>query len=440
MQATTYQRSYSLFPNNRSGWGLRRLARLGTACVVALSLSACDDSQLSGGSELQALQDAGLLNLPRANFRSLDATELSAQLTVNAVSRAAQVTQLTVNGTDYLELSVSLPKGTLNPQNNNMELLISRVGQLQETVDLVALSYSFDFDGSTVSTQTSASNYPDQDGDGVSNLVEFDTNTLDTDGDGVWNYRDETDSRDHLLPTMVDIAGNSYSMGCYPSDSNCLSNEQPLHHVSVAAFQFGETEVSFEEFDLFSNDTGAVHPNDFGYGRGQKPVIGVNWHDANRYITWLNEKTSSNYRLPTEAEFEYVLRANSTTVYPWGNTINHSVANYGAETCCEGATQDQDNWFYTAPVGSMAANNFGVHDASGNVWEWTADNWHDNYTSAPNDGSAWSYGGDSSEKVLRSGGWNSGSFALRSAFRYKLDEYSRVFASGFRLARSVDTQ
>ena len=98
-------------------------------------------------------------------------------------------------------------------------------------------------------------------------------------------------------------------------------------------------------------------------------------------------------------------RAGSTTKYWWGNAADHDHANYGKDECCEGAVAGADRWKYTSPVGSFAANVFGLFDTAGNVYEWVADCWHDNYQGATNDGSVWA-GGDCDRHVVRGGSWN----------------------------------
>ena len=153
--------------------------------------------------------------------------------------------------------------------------------------------------------------------------------------------------------------------------------------------------MTFEDYDRYT------YPNrvdDEGWGRGRRPVINVSWNDAQDYVEWLSAQTGHAYRLLSEAEWEYVARAGSSTVYSWGDDIGSNRAN------CDGCGSQWD-YDRTAPVGSFAANGFGVHDMHGNVWEWVEDCWNGSYAGAPTDGSAWR-SGECEQRVLRGGSWN----------------------------------
>jgi formylglycine-generating enzyme required for sulfatase activity len=171
-------------------------------------------------------------------------------------------------------------------------------------------------------------------------------------------------------------------------------------------------------------------PIDEGWGRGRRPVIYVSWQDAVEYAKWLSAQTGRRYRLPTEAEWECAARGGKETVYWWGNDWVKGSAN------CIGCGSKWDK--RTAPVGSFQPNPFGLYDTAGNVWEWVEDCWHDNYSGAPTDGSAWISGGNCARRVIRGGSWNNPSKDLRSSNRssYYLD--NRNFNIGFRLARDAD--
>ena len=149
----------------------------------------------------------------------------------------------------------------------------------------------------------------------------------------------------------------------------------------------------------------------------------VSWDDAKAFVVKLSAKTGKKYRLLSESEWEYVARAGSRSKYPWGNEFDASKAKI--------------NKGGTVPVGSYGANNFGVHDTAGNVWEWVEDCWHTNYHGAPIDGSAWKSGGDCSLRVLRGGSWNGTPWVLRSASRGGNDVTARYGNSWFRIARTL---
>ena len=146
-------------------------------------------------------------------------------------------------------------------------------------------------------------------------------------------------------------------------------------------------ELTFADWDacVAGGGCNGYKPVDQGWGRGQQPVINVNWDDAQHYVAWLSQVTGKTYRLLTEAEYEYATRAGTTTTYPWGDDIK---LNGQAMANCDGCGSKWDDK-QTAPVGSFAPNKFGLYDMVGNVFEWTEDCVHKNYNGAPTDGSAW---------------------------------------------------
>ena len=217
-------------------------------------------------------------------------------------------------------------------------------------------------------------------------------------------------------PEMVVVPEGRFRMGDLSGDGNSL--ERPVHDVTIAApFAVGKYEVTFAEWDACVAGGGCTHrPADGGWGRGTRPVIDVSWDDAQEYMRWLSRETGKSYRLLSEAEWEYVARAGTTTEYWWGNEADHAHANYGKDECCEGMAAGADRWEYTSPVGSFEPNAFGLFDTAGNAGEWVADCWHDSYQGAPNDGSVWA-GGDCDSHVSRDGSWVSGPWSISSAFR-----------------------
>ena len=224
-------------------------------------------------------------------------------------------------------------------------------------------------------------------------------------------------------PEMVVVPAGSFMMG---SDES--SSEKPRHRVTIAKpFAVGKHEVTFAEWDacVVAGGCGGGHrPYDRGWGRGRRPVINVSWDDAKAYVLWLNRKTGKQYRLPSEAEWEYAARAGTTTRYSWGDDIGRNRAN------CANCGSRWDNE-QTAPTGSFRANVFGLHDVHGNVWEWVEDCWSGDYPGAPSDGRAWT-GGDCGNRVLRGGSWDfndRGSSDLRSATGSGQD--SGAASSGF---------
>ena len=232
-------------------------------------------------------------------------------------------------------------------------------------------------------------------------------------------------------PELVVVPAGRFRMGCV-SGRNCRDDEQPVHEVEVASFALGVYEVTFEEYERFARATGRARPNDSGWGRGGRPVINVSWEGATAYAAWLSAETGEAYRLPSGSEWEYAARAGSTTRYSWGNDIGRNRAN------CAGCGGRWDDANRTAPAGSFAANGWGLHDMHGNVWEWVADCWHENYARAPRDGSAWTSGGNCSRRVLRGGSWFSVPVGLRSAVRNWFVAGARRDRNGFRVSRTLD--
>ncbi len=169
----------------------------------------------------------------------------------------------------------------------------------------------------------------------------------------------------------------------------------------------------------------------------RNPVKQVSWDDAQDFVRRLGAKTGKQYRLLTEAEWEYAARAGTATKYPWGVGASHEYANYGKDRCCGGLASGRDRWVNTSPVGSFSANAFGLHDMHGNVDEWVDDCWHDSYSEAPTNGSAWASGGDCRDRVLRGGSWGLGPWNLRSASRLRFTSGFRLSSGGFRVARTL---
>ena len=244
-----------------------------------------------------------------------------------------------------------------------------------------------------------------------------------------------------LGPEMVVIPAGSFQMGSPNDEPGRFNDEGPRHLVTIRSFALGRYEATFDDYDLFAQATGRTLPSGGrwwqSWGRGNRPVINVTWHDAQAYADWLSAQTGHTYRLPTEAEWEYAARAGTTTPYWWGAEASHEQANYG-NVCCEGLAQGRDQWVYTAPVGSFPSNAFGLYDTAGNVLEWVADCWHKFSQYAPAYGSAWVQedGGDCSRGV-RGGSWYDDPQYLRSAYRLGYRPNVAVNYLGFRFAREL---
>jgi formylglycine-generating enzyme required for sulfatase activity len=219
--------------------------------------------------------------------------------------------------------------------------------------------------------------------------------------------------------------------------------------VAIATpFAIGRYEVTFAEWDLCVSEGGCSHrPDDAGWGRERMPVINISWLDiSEQYLPWLSRKSGHAYRLPSEAEWEYALRASPdlasqvalATVKAAAaecilanvasGVVPQAAANPGAIAC-------SDSYSNTAPVGSFNANPWGLHDMAGNVWEWVTDCWNQTYHRAPSDGSAWTTG-DCELRVVRGGSWSSDAEKLRPADRGWNRPEGRSASIGFRVARN----
>lgn len=254
-------------------------------------------------------------------------------------------------------------------------------------------------------------------------------------------------------PEMVSIPAGTFTMGCVEKrdvvdgmDDKCYDSEKPTHEVTLDAFQMAKTETTVAQY-MACVDAG-VCPQPQWQEKGSEyniktgtndaykklgsaltdhnyPIVGVSWNHANTYAKWLSEKTNKSYRLPTEAEWEYAARGGTDTAYPWGKAIGKGNANCGSDC--------GDAFEYTAPVGSFAANGYGLSDMHGNVWEWCED-WYGDYASSPVSNPKGAANG--TYRVLRGGAWSSDARNVRSAYRDYDAPVDRDGSIGFRLVLS----
>jgi formylglycine-generating enzyme required for sulfatase activity len=275
-------------------------------------------------------------------------------------------------------------------------------------------------------------------------------------GLAIWQYQElesERVRRRPITPELVVLDPGEFQMGSSESDDEANGEERPQHVVTLARpFAMGKYEVTFEEYDKFAYDTERRPPSDSGFGGDRRPVINVSWHDAVAYAKWLSEKTSQNYRLPSEAEWEFAARAGTSTRRYWGDASADAckfanVYDRGSEAILRTrysidweAHDCEDGFETTAEVGSFEPNQFELHDMLGNVWEWIQDCWHESYEMAPADGSAWleGNGGDCGQRVLRGGSWSYRPGGVRSANRYRNAADYRYGHVGFRLVQDIN--
>lgn len=237
-------------------------------------------------------------------------------------------------------------------------------------------------------------------------------------------------------PEMVVIPSGSFQMGS-PKDELQFSNaDGPQHRVTIPVFAMSKTEVTFAQWNACVADGGCDHtPDSEGWAKGTRPVINVNWNDAQQYVAWLSHKTGEEYRLPSESEWEYAARAGTTTRFNTGDCITTDQANFNGDRPASGCPKGRERG-RTVPVGYFPANAFGLHDMHGNLWELVQDCWNDSYREAPSDGSAW-MGGNCGYASMRGGSHGTVGDFLRSAYRNWTFRDRRTDSVGFRPARSL---
>jgi formylglycine-generating enzyme required for sulfatase activity len=170
---------------------------------------------------------------------------------------------------------------------------------------------------------------------------------------------------------------------------------------------------------------------------GDHPAVCVSWEDANAYTTWLSERAGKRYRLPTEAEREYIARAGTTTPYWWGTGVTPEQANFDTRPrpLPSGSSQSGAAG-RTTPVHAGPVNPWGFFNVHGNVAEWVQDCWNADYRNAPGNGTA-VLTGDCSQRVLRGGAWSSWPEDIRAAYREMSPAANRYASVGFRVARAL---
>ncbi len=230
---------------------------------------------------------------------------------------------------------------------------------------------------------------------------------------------------------MAAIPGGIFMMGSRKNELKRRDNESPQHPVTVPSFFIGKYPVTQAQYQ-------AIMGTNPSYFKGSnRPVEQVSWYDAGIFCQKLSQRTGKTYRLPSEAEWEYACRAGTTTPFHFGKTITTDLANYdGCYTYGQGPKGVSRK--ETREVGSFGvANNFGLYDMHGNVWEWCQDHWHRNYKGAPTDGSA-SLGieKNTSRRLLRGGSWDYRPGICRSAYRYVYNLAFYNVSIGFRVVCS----
>jgi formylglycine-generating enzyme required for sulfatase activity len=231
---------------------------------------------------------------------------------------------------------------------------------------------------------------------------------------------------------MIAIPGGTFWMGSPANEAERGDNESPQHQVTVPSFFMGKYPLTQAQYQ-------AIMGKNPAYFKGNnRPVENVSWDDAVRFCQKLSQRTGKNYRLPSEAEWEYACRAGTKTPFSFGDNITTDLVNYDGtypyKSAPKGKYREQ-----TTDVGTFPPNAFGLYDMHGNVWEWCEDDWHENYIDAPTDGSAWNSQSGSNTKLLRGGSWYYVAGDCRSANRFRDSRDYRDCYCGFRVVSSFRT-
>lgn len=275
-------------------------------------------------------------------------------------------------------------------------------------------------------------------------------------------------------PELTVVPYGSFMMGAAENEPGSSDSERPRHRVGFErGFAVTTAPITVAEFRRFTEATGyigtaqssgrsmvyterggamaerrGVTTRDGYDGRradADDPVLHVSWYDASAYATWLSQQTGETYRLPSEAEYEYILRAGTSGTYPWGEgmpqrVLGNLAGDGDASSSRRGwgnAVPDYDDGYWgPSPVRRFPPNRFGLHDMIGNVSAWTEDCWHDSYRRAPRDGSAWVNPG-CARRVIRGASWASGPDQARSAFRLGVPVETTSARLGIRLVREI---
>ncbi|MEO8011488.1 MAG: SUMF1/EgtB/PvdO family nonheme iron enzyme, partial [Dokdonella sp.] len=286
--------------------------------------------------------------------------------------------------------------------------------------------------------------------------------------------RDQFIDTNGVAPAVVVVPTGQFVMGSPADEAGHRDNEEPQRPVNISiGFALGQAEVSVAQFRQFVKaidyrtdaeraGNGSVYEESTGrmidrrginWERDYKgdragdslPVINVSWNDARGYVDWLSQRTGKRYRLPSEAEFEYALRAGTQSAFWWGdgepkvvltNVTGDGDRSPGKRSWGRAFAQYSDGFWGPAPARSFPGNPLGLFDIDGNVSEWVEDCWHDNYARAPRDSAAWVNPGCAS-RVIRGGSWASAPDQVRSAYRLSVIASSRSARVGFRIARDL---
>jgi len=238
---------------------------------------------------------------------------------------------------------------------------------------------------------------------------------------------------------MVAIPEGTFTMGSPKDEEHRSYRESPQHLVKIQPFflsKYPVTQAQWRAVAALPQVNCPLMPDPSAFKGADHPVEQVSWYEAVEFCARLSLKTGCEYRLPSEAEWEYACRAGTTTAFHFGNSITPELANHHSIESYSFSSNGRQ-YGKTTPVGNFKiANAFGLYDMHGNVWEWCSDPWHSNYQGAPSDGTVWEAGGDQRRRLLRGGSWRVYPKYCRSAFRVSDYANTRNSQYGFRLVLS----
>lgn len=301
-------------------------------------------------------------------------------------------------------------EGELIDETPSVVAALTQAGLVLELKEFEVVTFTFAEDEATVSDELQP--------------FEFETVTV--------NARDKITRREQrqafyfaelLAPDvaleMVAIPSGQFQMGSPPNETGRYDDEGPQYEVTVEPFfisRYPVTQAQWRAVAAYPQVERSLEADPSRFKGGDRPVERISWNDAVEFCQRLSIKTGCEYRLPTEAEWEYACRAGTTTPFHFGETITTKVANYAGDAYGNGPERKLRG--ETTRVGSFPANAYGLHDMHGNVREWCLDHWHENYQGVSSDGSAW-ISSDKRElgRVIRGGSWNADARFCRSAYR-----------------------
>jgi formylglycine-generating enzyme required for sulfatase activity len=257
-------------------------------------------------------------------------------------------------------------------------------------------------------------------------------------------YYDDPLAQGVLPLRMMLIPGGTFLMGSPEEELERDDFEGPQHEVTVTQFSMAKypvTQAQWRAVAAMPQVKNELNPNPSNFKGDLRPVEQVSWNDAVEFCHRITVHTNRQYRLPTEAEWEYACRAGTTTPFHFGETLSTEYANYAGSDEGFGVYGSGSRGEYREETTLVdhfdVANAYGLCDMHGNVWEWCQDHWHNSYEGAPDDGSAWLIEAESDGRLIRGGAWGSLPRYCRSADRNYITPDSRNDLLGFRVVSSA---